>query len=258
MHSFKLTALSVFAGAVASTVLGMIARPAGATLIYSNVTDFGEQAFEQGSASAVGSPAVYYTPLLSDDIGPIAGSAGRAVDSVTFSIANFNSVTLTTAPILSFYDSNGTDEGPGTLLDSIKLSPISMPGDDVDLFTVNSNASGGFFRIPSDTSFFWAGEAFTNGDGSTATPADLANFGQALFDPPTVGSSQDDFFITTKTTSFTTGNPSGEFQNFGGSPVGNFGWAFSATAVPEPASLGIIGLLSAGLLSRRRAAVKSI
>jgi hypothetical protein len=93
------------------------------------------------------------------------------------------------------------------------------------------------------TGTFWAGVTFDGNNGTTgATLANLNNLGPGIFDPPTLGSSQDQFFATNSAGSFLANNPAGSFFNFGGSPVANFGWAFSGTppaapGAPEPPSL---------------------
>jgi len=78
--------------------------------------------------------------------------------------------------------------------------------------------------------------------------AELNNLGQGLYNPPSIGSSQDVFFQSTGSADTTTGsNPAGGLFNFtGGTPVANFGWSFTvATPAPEASTTVSFGLLLA-------------
>ena len=62
--------------------------------------------------------------------------------------------------------------------------------------------------------------------------------GQVMMDPPTVGSSTDNFYMN------------GSWYYFGGDPVANMYWEVGVVPVPEPAALGLLAL--GGVLIRRR------
>ena len=78
-----------------------------------------------------------------------------------------------------------------------------------------------FFRARA----IWAGIAFDNNGGTTgATAAQLDNLAQGIFSPPEVGTSADQYFVTTAAGSFASDNPVGTLANFGGAPPADFGW----------------------------------
>lgn len=228
------------------------AKPARADFaVYSNITNFSSAAFPTAGATLVAGDTI--TQLTADDITPIAGAAGESVDSFTFSVANFNSTDVSARALVRFYGGDGASGGPGTLLGGFNFNPITFTAGSVGLFTFAPGTA--LFTLPSGT--FWAAIAFDNNSGATgATAAQLNNLGQGLFDPPTIGSSQDVFFQGDTVSNYTTSNPTGSFLFFGGSPVANFGWAFRTLAVaPEPASLALFGIgatLAGGLALRRR------
>lgn len=222
-----------------------------ATTVYSNVSAFTGGNVENGAATAVDTPSVDFTPLIADDITPVAGFAGAPVTSINFNLINVSGSAVSVNPDLRFYAADGANGGPGTLLAIVNVVPITQTSGTIQVYTVPSSSAAGFFALPATT--FWAGIAFSDGGTATATAAQLAGFGQGTFDPPTVGSSQNVAFQSTTTTDFTTSNPTGGLFNFtGGTPLADFGWGFSVTPVPEPASVGLLAAAGGLLLSRRR------
>lgn len=233
-------------------ITGICATPVQAqNTAYSNVTNFSGQGFINGGAT-VGTPLS--TVLVADDINLGAGIGGRLITSFQFTVANFNTTTLTIRPTVSFYAANGAGSGPGTLLAALGFNPISVNAGNGSIFTFTNAA--GVFMAPASGSF-WAGVSFDNGGTSTATTAaQVNNFGQLLFNPPTVGTSSNVFFVSTNTGVGGTSNPAGGFFNLGtGGPVANFGWSFTV-AGPEPASgflvLGVVGAFGVIAARRRR------
>src|SRR5579871_5430316 len=215
--------------AVALTALG---RAPAQVVAYSNVTNFSGNGFANGGATAA-SPI---TNLVADDVTMVAGAGGQLVTEFTFSVGNFDTTTYFSArPRIRIYADDGTGGGPGTVVAALTFNPITFTHGSVALFTTGVN-SAGFFTAPADGNL-WAGMTFDN-VGATATVAQLNELGQGLFDPPTVGSSTDQFFITSSAGSFNQNNPPGTTgNNFGGSPVANFGWEFQVAQlapVPEP------------------------
>ena len=234
----------------AAVLMGVASASWADTIAYSNLTTNTGFAYSNGPTTAVGSPAVDYTPLVADDITPIAESVGLPVTSITFSVANLGANTVSANLDLRFYQSDGANAGPGTLLAAINPGQVVQPAGSVSLYTITSSTPGGFFIVPSD--FFWAGEAFDNSNAATATAADLSNFGQGIFAPPSIGSSEDGFFQSGTTSDYTSNDPPGGFFFFGGNPTADFAWAFS---VPEPGSISLMACAGLGLLARRRSAI---
>lgn len=169
--------------------------------------------------------AAQVTTMVADDITPAAGFAGQSVTGFTFSVANFNAAAVSAAPTVYFYSSSGSGGGPGTLLGGINFNTILFASSSVNTFTYNPGTA--LFSLPAAGGFFWAGMSFSDGATGTATPAQLNNLGQGIFNPPTVGSSQDAFFQSTAPAAVVN-NPAGSFFNFGGTPAANFGWQFLA------------------------------
>jgi PEP-CTERM motif len=226
----------------------VFATCAQATVIYDNTTILGF-GYAGGGATMLNGSLV--TNVVADDITPAAGSAGMGVTSFTYSIQNFNSVVVTTSPIISFWaGAAGVDE-PGTLLATITISPITIAAGSKSVFTDSSPTA--FFTVPSG--LFWAGESFSDFGGTTgATAGELNNLGLTIAGPPAIGSSQDLFFLATPDQQGSN-DPIGGLFFFSGQPVANFAWQFSATSAPEPASVllmvGGFGLL-AGVARRQR------
>ncbi|MFL6593907.1 MAG: hypothetical protein ACJ8HQ_00560 [Chthoniobacterales bacterium] len=210
------------------------------TTFYSNLTTFTGQAYSPQASGATGS-GTFITPLVADDLNLIAAGAGAAVTRFQFTVANFNATTVSARPIVNFYANNGSGGGPGALLFSVTFNAVTLTGSSVSSFTF---APGGtLFTVPANAAL-WAGMMFDNGGTSTATQAQLNNFGQGIFNPPTIGSSADVFFRSTANGP-TGSNPAGAFQNFGGNPPANFGWSVAGTAAPAVPETGSTILLLA-------------
>jgi hypothetical protein len=245
-----LACLGLFAGPPA-----LVTPARSDVVLYSNVTNFTGFGVTNGGAANVGGDNI--TTMVADDITPGPGLDGGTVDAFTFSVANFDASNVSARARVRFYAADGTGGGPGTLITGFTFNPITFAAGAVTLFTF-SNGGVPLFSIPKGS--FWAGLTFDDNNGTTgATLSQLNNLGQGIFDPPTVGSSQDVAFGTNNAGSFLGNNPAGGFFNFGGDPRANLGWEFRGTAgvaaVPEPSPL-LLGafaslLVTGGAWARR-------
>jgi len=246
---FEKTAARQADGSWISTATGLDAvGPNGE--VFQNSTAFSGQGVTQGPSGQVSGFQTDH--LLADDLHlDPAAAPGSPINFFRASIANFNSADASVEPLISFFANDGTNGGPGTLLAAFAFNPITVPA-----------GAGGFFSfaIPAANQFpipangvIWAGESFDNGGGATATNAQLENFGQLAFNPPTIGTSADNVFLSTNPSDGFSSNPAGSQGNFGGAPIANFGWELRA-AVPEPTTMGVMGLIGLSMLARRRRA----
>ena len=228
--------------------LSAIAGAANAQLVpaYDNTTTFAGSGYVNGGATATSA----ITTLVADDINFAAGSAGLGVRSFTFSVANFDTATFTARPRVRFYAADGTGGAPGTFIAGFSFNPISFAPGVGPVNTADFGAATPAFTIPTNLKI-WAGITFDN-VGATATAANLNNLGQGLYNPPTVGTSADQFFQTSASGSFLVNNPAGSVFNapFAGTTA-NFGWTFNVQAVPEPSAFAALGLGVVAVLRRR-------
>ena len=193
---------------------------------YSNVTNFLGQGFVNGGSGLQGANRI--TRLVADDLTPNGTSTGLDVTQVKFSVANFSANPVTCRARIRFWFDNGGVPGayynvPANV--GFSFNPLTFaPG----VTVVTGNIGPGLFSMPG--TLFWAGITFDDNNGTTgATAADMDLLGQGIFDPPDVGTSEDVGFQTADPGSFFgTSNPTGALFNFGGAPVVNFGWEFTA------------------------------
>lgn len=212
-RTLLVTVLLLGAAAVATAQIRVTATPVPADLLrggitpqmapdYSNTTNATNYYFPGGAGAIVADDVLRTTNL------PIAQVtfgyyAPTAAPDVTMYIYDLNAYNLP-APLLASYNL-GTLGGGGAYAYTITLaSPLSAPAN------------------------IWIGFSFSAADA-----------GLLIFDPPTIGSSQDVFMM----------NNSGLYY-FGGNPRANF--YLETVPVPEPASLLVLGSGVMGLLALRR------
>ena len=201
--------------------------------IYSNITNFLGSAFTQGAAASG------ITRLVMDDVTFTTSAGVGDVTAVRFSVANLNGVAHSVRARLRFWNADGADLGggllgPGTYYNGIgfTFNPFTFaPG----VTVITGGLGAGSFAVPAGTTTtLWAGITFDNvGTTTGATETQLNNFGQGLFNPVNLGSSQDALFETTAAGSFlSTNSPAGAKVDFGGAPVANTGWELVVGVVP--------------------------
>jgi hypothetical protein len=218
--------------------------------VYNNTTTFAGSAITQDPTGNVGTNTFQNTTLLADNLllDP-ATVPGSPITQFTFSAANLNPAARTARPTVTFYNNDGPSGGPGTGIAAYQFNPVSVAAQSASLFTATLDPIDQF-PVPANRTL-WAAVTWDNGGGSTSSNAELANWGQAVFNPPTIGSSPDSVFFSTNPDSGLNDNPAGSQGNFNGNPVANLGWQLRV-AIPEPTSLGLIGLAGLSLLARRR------
>ena len=227
--------------AVAAIALAVSSSSAPAqTITYGNTTNIKGTVVTPGGAT--GAPGTTrYTYLLADDLTYNPLSAITPVTQFKFSIANFDSATLSIVPTVNFYSNDGSGGGPGTLIAMFNFNAVSVNGFTISPFTYNVPLAQQFLLPVTGT--VWAGMYFSS---STLTAAQMnSDFGEGVVNPPTVGSTQDRDFLSSTVGPFTSSNPPGAVRTspYGNNPVASFYWEITtaAPAVPEPATWVVAG-----------------
>jgi MYXO-CTERM domain-containing protein len=206
---------------VAEPVLGKAGAvqptdPTTPTVVYSNVTN---------------GPKSGYVAAVGSEVGDDLYTTGAGVlDSVKFSVFNGGSSAgpLTTADItLKFYNWDGSAYALAGSLTAPAVSLNLAPGYYTTL-SYGSLSSISTINLGTDVR---ATITYSNVTGGATT------IGQVLYDPPTIGASDDYFY------------KDGGVYWFGGNPVANMYWEVGVT--PEPASM-LLALAGLGLFARRR------
>jgi len=245
-------------GIAAAVVLLMAGRSDAQQIVYNNTTNFTGLGWYEDPQQTLTSfdPTTNnrMTIFMADDIFT-APNTTTTIGKFQFSAFNDNGYTVTARPRIFFYNNNGLNGGPGTFLANYDLNPMDLPGDpttgntlliSVDITAVPFSVDGSF----------WAGVAFDDFNGTTGiTENELLHLGQALFNPPTIGSSSDNYFHSAALRNFSVNNPQGLVDNLLVIPA-NFYWQFTKfSGVPEPSTFVLI-VAGGGLfwIARRRTA----
>ena len=237
--------ISLISAAVAITSFAQI-------VTYDNTATFSGSGVTNGGVTA-GAGTTRYTYMVADDLSYDPLNALTPVNLFKFTVANFNTSSLSIAPTINFYNNDGTAGGPGTLIASFNFNNVSVAAGSVSLFTYSVPLTQQFLLPVTGT--VWAGIYFSS---STLTAAMMNNAGQGTYNPPSVGSSMDEDFVSSGVGPFTTSNPAGTIRTspYSGSPVASYGWHIETLAVvPEPSTVALMGgasILGASFYLRRR------
>jgi hypothetical protein len=213
---------------------------------YSNNTTNTGFVLQSSGSQNVGGNVI--SALIADDIHADPSTIGFSVTQIEFGIRNSSGTNWTVRPRVRFYLSDGANGGPGTLIPGqvYDLSPVTVPTGTQSVVTFTPIN----FSVPAAATngiSFWAGYAFDNNFGTTgATNANIDSIGRPMYNPPTVGTSQDLAFISGGVGDFAFSNPPGSLFGPAGNPPYNFRWTFQVQPVPEPTTLALVGF--AGLI----------
>src|SRR6266850_2577846 len=92
-------------------LLALASASAQELFIYDNTTINTGSYFPNGGAALVGANTI--TTLVADDLTPVSGFAGMAVNNIYFSVVNANAAVVSARPRLRIWDATGTGGGPG-------------------------------------------------------------------------------------------------------------------------------------------------
>jgi hypothetical protein len=197
-----------------------------ATPFYSNISTFSGSAFTFGGTFSGTQPAGtsgLTTAMSCDDLSLNPGdpNGSYTLNEVSFSASNVSAVDVTAAPSLLFYD-----QASGAIIDGVVFNPVTIPANSVQLFTANLSSLSPPIAFPLDANGeanIWMCQIYDDAGGTTgASLGDLDSLGAGLCDPPTVGSSPDNIYLSDTPILSYVPLPSGIQGNFGGSPVANY------------------------------------
>ncbi len=175
------------------------AKAQSADAVYSNLGTFQNQSFAAGGATQQVLNTI--TRMAADDLN-LVGTPPYSVNGFRFTVTNLNAVDVSASPLVRFYLPDGPGGGPGTLIAAFTYNPIVFSALSVGKVIKTSTK----FVLPSSS--IWAGIAFDNNGGTTgATAAQLDNLALGIFSPPEVGTSTDQYFVTTERRFIRLGQP---------------------------------------------------
>jgi len=169
------------------------------------------------------------TAMSCDDLSLAPGSPNGAyvLNDVTFSIANADALGLQVAPALIFYD-----QATGAFIDVLRFDLMHVPGQTIAFVNADLGILGSpitFARDGNGEANIWMCQIYddANGtalddDGNHVTPMQYDSLGAGFCNPPSVGSSPDNIYLSdTPIASYAT-LPPGMQGNLGGDPVANY------------------------------------
>jgi hypothetical protein len=177
------------------------------TAVYANATGFtGYIIFNGGQVNGI-------TRLVADNLS-LVGTPPHNIGRIFYVFCNGNPGTVSLRPKIRYYlDSGGT---PGTFLAGFNFPAASVPTSSCAPF-ISRRPLAQQFTVTSNA--MWAAMTFDNASGATATNAQMDLIGMAFYNPPDLGSSNDNFFLSSGTPGeFNANSPTGGITSFVSSP----------------------------------------
>ena len=206
------------------------------TAKYSNIThDLNVVHANGGAAADPADPNYAITYLVADNL-TLLNPIPDSIVSITFSVSNSSNTVVRARPRVRFYQADGPNGTPGTLITGYSFSPFDFAANSAQTLTSTVNP----FAVK--TSTIWAGITFDNHDvqnnvNTGATIAQLNALGQKTFNPVDRGSSTDLYFQSSSNGSFLSSTPPGSTATLGGNPIANFGWELVPRVSPLPINI---------------------
>ncbi|HYE19980.1 MAG TPA: autotransporter-associated beta strand repeat-containing protein [Tepidisphaeraceae bacterium] len=207
-------------GGALAACLAVAAPASGQTAVYNNLTTYLNNGVANLGADNDGEGGLK-TLMIADDLTLAPGSAGKPINSFSFTVRNFHGTSLTARTRVTIYADNGAN-APGQLLHNTTFAPDTHAPASIQTFTFPAQ-QGIFFNVPASGKI-WVGMAFDNRLGMLPITADqLDQLGQGAYGPPTIGSSANTVFISNAVGNYQVDNPVGHLENTGFS----LGWSIS-------------------------------
>lgn len=219
-----------------------VARPATAqTIVYDNTETIPINTVFFNGSTTYGSNT--QANMDADHLTLAPGSADLSITNFVFEAYNPDATSTTARASVFFWADNGQGGNPGTYLAGMVLPVMTFGAKSVT--PLASSITG--LTVPTDGSL-WAGIVYDDNNGTTgATPTQIGHLGGAIYNPPTIGSSDPAADFAQNQYYAGINNPTVSSFNFGSNLPVNYGWKLTASAAPEPSQAAGLGLAVLGL-----------